>query len=126
MANYTGPGPGNVGPVAGFLPQQPGGYPLGAWEHSENLLDLAPTPGPPIPPRRPITPQANLYASPAGPAQPQPQPLPQGQFTLWDALRSLFSGGQQAQAPGAPQGMTGMLNSAPGSFANANPSNRYG
>jgi hypothetical protein len=81
---------------------------------------------PPIPPRRPITPQANLYASPAGPAAPQQQPQPQGQFTLWDALRSLFSGGQQAQAPGAPQGMTGMLNSAPGSFANANPSNRYG
>ena len=80
---------------------------------------------PPTPPINPFrTPLVDAVADPSSPVVKPPvgaQPAGVGGGSLWDALKTLFS------SPSAQgQGMTGMLNTAPGSFANSNPSNRYG
>ena len=80
---------------------------------------------PPMPPVNPFrTPLVDTVADPSSPTPRTPigaQPPGAGGGSIWDALKTLFS------SPSAQgQGMTGMLNRSPGSFANTNPSNRYG
>ena len=79
----------------------------------------------PMPPRRPITPQANLYAGPIGPAYTGPAQTPPQYSGLFGFLQSLFGGGG---ASTAPQGMTALLargRGAPGTDNLGNPVGRF-
>jgi hypothetical protein len=85
---------------------------------SPQNVPLAQTPLPPV--------------KPLGLGQPAAQPPPAGASTPgWNLFSALGTAlGNIGRSPtGVPQGMTGLINpqnSAPGSFANANPSRRYG
>lgn len=76
--------------------------------------------GSPLPP-------ANPFRAPMRPTGPGLQPQPQGQMTVWDALRNLFSGWGGAPSP---QGMRGLIaprgQGAPGTDALGNPTTRFG
>ena len=82
---------------------------------------------PPTPPVNPFrTPLVDTVADPSSPTprapdRPRNRPEHGRRRSHGTRSRRAFS------SPSAQgQGMTGMLNSAPGSFANTNPSNRYG
>ena len=76
--------------------------------------------------RNPPLPVANPFRPPAGPSSPivkspvEAQPPAQGGGSIWDALRSLFSGSSSQG-----QGMTGMLNTPRGVDSLGNPVNRF-
>lgn len=112
-----GTGPGDLGMAdPQGLTGMPGAPSMGFPAMAPPATSMAPSAHPSVLRGGSPASSPNLSTAPMPPPRPaglgqraQPQAAPQ-QGSLWDALRALFSGGQQAQVPtGSPQGMTAML-----------------